>query len=331
MTAIVSKDAFKRDFERRLHLNRQILKSPYWVLPVYDVGHEEFMPVGRGDKSSSFCGAHVSFSVCYNVEGHKGKFLDGVDCTGKVVVKHNHMFCKKSSCPVCFIRGFSVERARSIESRLVEGEKRGFGKVEHCVVSPPVVDRGLSESVMRKKCRDALKDRGVTGACMIFHGFRVGKGHETLVWSPHYHTLGYIIGGFDRCRDCDHKRNDCKSCDGLKGREVRGFAKDGILVKVLPERKTVFGTAYYQMNHSTIRLGIKRHHSLTWFGNCAKRMFKSPKSKAEVSCPICEEEMVKSMHVGSRHIVKDIGHADYVAIFPDEKLNWIPLGGSRVG
>ncbi|MDH5770568.1 MAG: hypothetical protein OEZ25_04695 [Candidatus Bathyarchaeota archaeon] len=338
MTLIVSKDAVKREFARRLSLNRQILKSPYWVLPVDDAGHENYMPVGRGVKSSTLCGSHRSFSVCYNVEGHKGKFLDGADCTDKVIVRHNHLWCKKSSCPVCFIRGWSVDRARSVESRLLEGEKRGFGKVEHVMVSVPVADRGLSEFAMRKKCRDALRDRGVIGGCMIFHGFRIDREREVLVWSPHYHSLGYVEnGGFDRCRNCVHKREDCRSCDGFKGREVRGYAKDDYLVKVLPERKTVFGTAFYQLNHATVRVGIKRFHCLTWFGSCAKRMFKSAKVEVAISCPVCEDEMVKSMHMGSRHIVKDIGHADYVAVFVDERLdengkpNWVAVVGGRVG
>lgn len=172
---------------------------------------------------------------------------------------------------------------------------------------------------------------------MIFHGYRIDKKRDVLDWSPHYHTLGYIEGGFDRCRDCVHKREDCRSCHGFKGREVRGYAKDGYLVKVLPERKTVFGTAFYQLNHATIRVGIKRFHCLTWFGSCAKRMFKSAKVKTEILCPLCEDEMVKSMYMGNRRIVKDIGHADYVPVFPFERLDengepyWIPIVGSRVG
>ena len=72
----------------------------------------------------------------------------------------------------------------------------------------------------------------------------------------------------------------------MKGREVRGFEKDGYLVKVHESRKTVFGTAHYQLNHATIRVGIKRFQSVTWFGSVAYRKFKSAKVKNEtfVSC-----------------------------------------------
>jgi hypothetical protein len=65
-------------------------------------------------------------------------------------------------------------------------------------------------------------------------------------------------------RKCVHTREDCASCVGFKGREVRGFAKDGYLVKVHGKRETVFGTAYYQLNHATIRYGIRRFHVVTW-------------------------------------------------------------------
>jgi len=106
---LLSVDAVNRAFSRRLSLNRAILKSPYWVLPVDDVGHNNYQPVGRGLRSSVVCGRWMSFSVCKNVEGHKGISLGGTDCTGKVVVRHNHMWCHKSSCPVC-----SSEMVRSV-------------------------------------------------------------------------------------------------------------------------------------------------------------------------------------------------------------------------
>ena len=329
-----------KSYFRRLRLNSAIFKNPYWVLPVDDKGHENYVPVGRGIESSPLCGKHVGVSVCKNVEGHKGVSVNGVDCTDKVVVRHRHMWCHRSLCPVCFIRGWSVRGARSIEGRLNEGVKRGLGKVEHVMVSVAVADRSLSEYVMRKKCRDALFDRGVVGGCMIFHGYRVDKKRGALVFSPHYHALCFVLGGFDRCRNCVHVREDCASCDGFKGREVRGYAKDKYLVKVFDEReksyysdkRNIFGTAFYFLNHATIRVGIKRFHTVTWFGVCGNRKFKSKELKAEVSCPACGEEMVRAVYMGSRHIVKDVGHADYVPWFVDAEFgengqpNYIDVG-----
>ena len=199
-------------------------------------------------------------------------------------------------------------------SRFVKADKRGLGRVEHIVVSVAVADRGLSEYVMRKKCRDALFARGVVGGCMIFHGYRIDRERDVLVWSPHYHVLGYIEGGYSRCRNCKRKWNCLKGCGGFDDRAWQAFLKDGYYVKVLGKHETVFGTAHYQLNHATIRIGIKRFHAVTWFGSCGNRKFKSEELKAEASCPVCGGELVRAVYVGKRHIVKDVGHADYVSV-----------------
>ena len=312
-----------KDFSRRLLLNSAIVENLYWVLLVDDKGHENFVPVGRGVPSSPLCGKHAGINICDNMEGHKSVSVGGRDCTDMVVIRHRHWWCKRSLCPVCFIRGWSVRGAGSISKRLEEGVRRGFGKVEHVVVSPRVVDRKLSESVLRKKCRDALFDRDVLGGCMIFHGYSLDRKRRVLVWSPHYHALCFFLhDGFDRCRACVHVREDCASCDGVKGKEVRGYAKDGILVKVLAERETsyvdgkpnIFGTAFYQLNHSTVRVGIKRFHAVTWFGICGNRKYASPKVEVKVTCPACGDVMKRSVYVGSRPFVKDVGSPDYEAI-----------------
>jgi len=318
---LVSLAVAKRSFSERLQLNRAILKNRYWVLPVDDVGHENYMPVGRGVKSSPACGRWFGLSVCKNVEGHKGKLLGATDCTDKVVVRHRHLWCHKSSCPVCFIRGWAVRGARSIQGRLLEGVKRGFGKVEHIVVSVPAKDYGLSEYVMRKKCRDALFDAGVVGGCMIFHGYRIDRERDVLAWSPHYHVLGFVLGGYARCRECVRKWDCLEGCGGFDDRRWQGFKKHGYYVRVLAERKTVFGTAWYQLNHATIRVGATRFHSVTWFGSCGNRKFKSEEVKVQVSCPVCKSEMVRSVYVGKRHIVKDVGSADYVPLFVDDEFD----------
>lgn len=322
-----------KTFFDRLKLNRSILKNKYWVLPYDDRGHESYAPVGRGQQTSDFCGRYVSESVCKNVEGHKGAFLNDVDCTDKVVVVHNHMWCTKSSCPVCFNRGWSVRGARKIDGRLMEGSNRGLGDAEHVTVSVPVGDRDLPESVLRRKCRNALLDRGVSGGCMIFHGYRMNRERDCLVWSPHYHALSYVKGGFDRCRECVHNREDCATCDGFKGREVRGFARDGYLVKVHDKRKTIFGTAHYQLNHATIRYGIKRFHVVTWFGSASYRKFRGLKLSSEKVCPICKEDMVRSAYVGAKRHARNVGDVDYVPLFADDEFdeagqpNYIEIGG----
>jgi hypothetical protein len=317
-------------------MNRGILKNPYWFLPVDDVGHKNYQPVGRGVKGSKVCGSWVHLKGCGHTELHHGIRVGSVDCTGKIVLRHQHLWCHKSSCCVCFARGWAVREARSIEGRFIEADKQGFGKVEHISVSVPVEDFGLSESALRVKCRMAMFARGVLGGCMIFHGFRIDRSRRVLVWGAHYHTLGYVEGGFDVCRDCIHELGDCRSCKGFKGREVREYEKDRCIVKVLDERKTVFGTAWYQLHHATIRLGIKRFQSVTWFGNMGYRKLKGVKLKADSVCPACGSPMVRMFHVGKCRIVKDVGNPDYVPLFVDDEFdgsgepNYVEAEGGRI-
>jgi len=325
-----------KSFPDRLRLNRAILKNDYWKLPVDRKGHENYQPVGHGQRTSDFCGKWLSFQVCDHKELHEGVVVDGIDCTGKIVVSHSHLWCHKSSCPVCFIRGWSVREARNIEGRLEVASERGFGDVEHLTVSVPVEDYGLSEEVLRRKSRMALLVRGVLGGVMIFHGYRKDRRRGVLSWSPHYHVLGFIRGGFDVCRDCVHDRGDCRSCSFFKGREVREYAKDKYLVKVFQKRKTVIGTAFYQLNHATIRLGIKRFHVATWFGVCGYSKLKGKKLKAVATCPACHSEMVKKAHWGKRVIARDIGDPEYLEWFVDDEFdssglpNYVDAGGGRV-
>jgi len=63
-----SVEAVERSFRERLSLNRQILQNKYWFLPVDDVGHENYVPAGRGVKSSNLCAKWSSFSVCKNFQ-----------------------------------------------------------------------------------------------------------------------------------------------------------------------------------------------------------------------------------------------------------------------
>ena len=324
-----SSEAYKRSLAQRVSMNRAILKNPYWFLPVEDKGHEDFMPVGRGVPSSELCAKHVCFKVCKNVKGHEGLSVGGEDSTGKVVVHHKHLFCHKSTCPKCFIRGWSQRGADNITRRLEKGVDFGFGKVEHIVVAVNPADFDLPEKVLRKKSRKALKVRGVVGGCQIFHGFRIDKRRRVLVWSPHYHSLSFIEGGFDRCRKCVHVREDCLNCSGFKGREVREYKKDGYIVTVLAEREksyyddkpNIFGTAFYQLNHATVRVGLRRFHVVTWMGCCGNRKYASPKVVSKDSCPLCGEEMVRCAYVGKRFIPRSIGHADYKAWFLDDEFD----------
>jgi hypothetical protein len=314
-----SVQAVERSFQQRLSLNRQLSENAYWRLPVDSV-RPEFVPVGRGLPTSDHCGRHISFLVCDNVAGHEGVVVKGVDYTGMLAVTHEHVFCNRPSCCVCFIRGWSLRSARSLEGRLNVLVERGYGDPEHIMVSVPEKDRHLSEAEMRERCRVAMLERGVLGGVMLFHAFRINREKGVLEHSPHYHSVGFIRGGFDVCRDCLHVREDCNECPCFKGREVRAYAKDGYIVKVGDKRKTVFGTLFYQLNHSSIRVGLKRFHISTWFGIAGNRKLKGKRVKPIHVCPVCAVKEVRSVmkkqvYRGDERIARNIGDVDYMKVF----------------
>lgn len=307
---------YARSFLKRLAVNHDTLKNRYWILSADSVnGHEDEVQVGRGVVTSDHCGRWFGSSVCRNIEGHKDKMLGGVDCTGKTIVRHKHMWCHRSSCPICFYRGWASREAKAIAGRVEEGVRRGLGVPEHTSVSVSAADCHLSMLALRQKVASVLFDRGCTGFCLIPHARRIDRRNKRLKRSVHFHAISFIEGGFDRCRECVHDRDDCASCDGFKGKEVRGYAKDGYIVKVHDRRKTIEGTALYQLGHSTTRLGIKKYTIVTWWGTMANRKYKGRPLPVEDNCPVCSGEMVRSIHVGKGHIVKDVGSPDYRAVF----------------
>lgn len=316
----------------RLRLNHQILDNAYWYLSVDDKGHENYVPVGRDlHNSGSQCGKWVSDSVCGNIEGHDGFYFHGEDWTGKMGVRQNHWWCNKSSCPTCFAHGWATRRGRVLAGRIVEGEKRGFGKGEHVIVSPSVADRCFQEDVLRPLCRKALLDRCISGGAMIFHGYRIDRVRHCLVWKPHFHCIGFVKGGY-ACRSCEHlkhtyQRSYCDapegSCNGFEYLTRELNKVDGCIVKVEDERKTIMGTAFYQLHHATVRLGVKRFHVVTWFGVCGNRKYKSEPLKVEAKCPApaCGGKMTKALYVGKRSIVRYVGNAKYKSVFAMDKFD----------
>lgn len=323
-----------KSFSRRLALNHAILKNNYWILPVDNVGHESYVPVGRGAVTSEVCGRWVGFDVCMDTAGHEGVFVEGVDCTGKHILRHRHLWCHSAQCPVCFNRGWAVRVARNGEGRVLTAEKRGLGSAEHFSVSPPVADRNLPEHIQRERARKAMADRGITWGCMIFHGFRPNRETRTLVWSTHYHTVGYAPA-LEKCRNCHKVCSENKGCGGFVDRNYRCFEKDGYIVKVHDKRKTIFGTIFYQANHATVHVGLKRFHIISWFGLVSNRKFRSEPRMSESKCPACGQEMSKGFYVGKEYFAKNVGdplYCPWIAVDPfdeDGKPNTVDAGGGR--
>ena len=258
-----------------------------------------FQLVGHGSITNGSCGKFRSFYGCSRTELHNRITLDGKNYKGKVFMNPVFYSCDKPSCPVCYLGGWAVREARSIERRLAVASKR-FGQVEHIVVSVPVRDYGLSYEGMRRKADKVMFRRGIIGGTKIFHGFRYDKRRFFWRWSPHFHVLGFILGGYSKCRKCKRKWNCLKGCGGFDDRNYHdGFLKDGWLIKVKGKRVSVYHTAWYQLNHSTIDVSKKRFHVVTWFGVVSYRKLKVTVERRKFLCPICRHELEEHCYLGN--------------------------------
>jgi hypothetical protein len=258
--------------------------------------HGSFSLVGNGDVTNSRCGTFKSFWGCVRVELHDLITLDGVNHEGKVYVQKVFNSCDKPSCPVCYKKGWAVREAGRIEARLKVAAMR-FGQVEHIVCSVPLKDYGLDLKRLRKKVIGVLSSCGVVGGCIIFHGFRYRR-LKGWYWNVHFHVLGFILGGYGRCRHCTG--GNCYTCNGVEGRLYRAYRENGYIVRVLGERKTVGGTAWYQLNHATVKVGVKCFCVATWFGVCSYRKLKVSPEVRRRFCPICQHELERLRYFGRK-------------------------------
>jgi hypothetical protein len=277
--------------------------------------------VGNGSIANEKCGTFSSHSGCLRGDLHEGVKLNGEDCSGKGFFRVVLNSCHRPSCPICY-ESWGGREAHKIEGRLLEAEKQ-FGLVEHFVASVPPERRHLDFDVCRKFILKALNVRGIFGGCMIFHGFRWNKWRKFWYWSPHFHVLGFVKGGYGRCRACVDKKCEGRNgeflrCDGFEACTRRCFEFDGVIVKVAEdrfgvagERKSVFDTAQYQLSHASIRTDVKRAHAVFWFGVISYRRFHFKVEKREILCPICGNELKKVRYVGVVDL-ENFGHRCFV-------------------
>jgi len=291
----------------------------------------DFRLVGHGKVTNEYCDKFRKMYGCSRVELHDKITLGGQNFRGKVYFKPVFFSCDKPSCPKCYRYGWAVREARSIEARLKEASKR-FGLVEHIVCSIPPEDYGLSYEAMRRKVDKVLKSRGIIGCAKIFHAFRYDL-NKHWYWSPHFHVLGFIFGGFSRCRRCDKEgRFRCYGCSGFKGKQVKGYRKDRYIVKVLSKRKSVYHTAWYQLHHSSIDVSKKRFHVVTWSGVVSYRKLKLTAERRKALCPICKHELVEHWYHGKNPHILAILRSDrsscevrrgYANLVEDGRIAWV--------
>jgi len=277
--------------------------------------HGEFVLVGQSERTNENCGTFFGRRGCLNIEGHGVRQLDGTSRAGKVYVERIYNSCDKPSCKVCMKYGWATRQAGKMEVRLNEASKALGLPVEHIVSSVPVRDYDLSLEKLRARSVKVLKRRGIVGGGQILHAFRYNK-RQCWYFSPHWHVLGFVGGGY-RCRGCV---KDCVGCDGFEVRTRECFKTDGYIVKVLPSRKTVFGTCWYQLNHASIKRNTARFHVVTYFGACSYRLLHVTVKRKKKMCPLCQRDLVPLRYAGSKKRIL----ADWSSVFNHdvERSSW---------
>lgn len=221
--------------------------------------------VGQRPATNRYCGTFQKFKICKRVELHAQANLDGISHAGEVFMRKIHRSFNSPLCSVCCFTGWAKRLADHATQRIEVASKR-FGLPQHIVVSPPQSDWALFEfenEKFRLKVKNLLYSLGVVGGCMINHGFRYASYQESIekgvlhgwYWSPHIHTVGFLLGGY-KCRHCPKlvraSVSTCAGCDGFEARVRRSYEKNKTIVKIADERITIFGTIWYQANHSAL-------------------------------------------------------------------------------
>ncbi len=263
------------------------------------------------------CGGYFGVDFCPHPDLHDFVTLDGVNYRGKTSWVKRFRSCDKPSCPICYKR-WAQRQARHVEDRILVLERELVMKAEHIIWSCVTDDYALPFDKLRAKMRRDLKACGVVGGYEIFHMERYANCYEAKEkgipagWrvSLHFHIIGFIDGGY-KCRSCRKSKLECLNCSGFDGRARRvhfGYVDnlgrkhegDGAIIKVKDERKTIWGTAYYQLNHSTIKVDGKRQNVGRWFGVAGKRKLKlKNEDRFRYKCPICQNFMVHGEYVGA--------------------------------
>jgi hypothetical protein len=282
---------------------------------------------------------------CDKTELHTNSLFG--DFTGKVYVRFKHQSCGRPSCPTCY-KSWAAKEARRIDCRLKEESKilAGMGRngvIEHFVYSPSSEFAGLTLEKLREKAYRDLRARGVIGGVLIGHCFKYRSFREFQAlntndaslgwyWSPHWHVLGFLDGGYDRCRNCkdfQHYGEDrvrgrrshtvynrsggrrCEGCSGFEGRTRARFEVDHSICKVEGARKTIWGSAFYQLNHCTIKSNAAQVRPAVWFGVCAATKLKVTVPKHVDRCPLCQSELVALRYFGKMKLQTDMSAWDF--------------------
>jgi hypothetical protein len=247
-------------FEKKFEVNRASRHTwgKKWDLP------------GHGD-SYFDCGSWRS-KGCLNVLEHNQQGICE-DMVGKAFVRRYRRTCMRASCPKCY-ESWAGREAGKIEYRLRASPKKR--RPIHLVVSPPEgVEYRLNYRDFRRRAYVISRKSGFFGGSCIFHPFRENESTKEWYFSPHFHMIGF--GWIEHTKE--------------------GYEEHGWVVKNVGLRKTVSGTALYQLSHAGVH---ERYHTITWFGSLSYNKLRvSPLPQKEECCPICGNKLRQLWYFGS--------------------------------
>jgi len=284
------------------HVSREDVKptSPYPAIVTYS-GHHDIVIPGLGQENLKLkCGALLGFTICRNC----GKLSTYVD------------HCESVYCPVCSSR---VMR-RSVKN--ATQRLHGFMRLNDLRVNPRhyvVSGKGWDEMTYKQvveswhnirkrhlpmlsgvavfhpyRIRDEIKGRLRDLDDSGYHGFwdavkadalGLGDFFEYVVWSPHYHVLGwgklprsdwlYIKTGIV------YKTKSTRSFEFVPVADGFGYTSD------------VMRTLSYLVTHAGVNTEQKRHVLISGIGACSKNRLKETEYadytvKKDIFCPKCQ-------------------------------------------
>lgn len=289
-------EAYRRDFLPRRFGRVDEVKP---VAPYVETRIQDFVLAGSGHETRDTCGVFFTHYGCIRHTEHRGK--------GDYIMRLVNS-CDKPLCPTCSKYGWAPKEANLIVDRFLAAEEKNFGMVEHIVCSAPMGAYDLIYKEFKAEAREILLSLGVTGGVMILHGIRRKDNPN----NPHFHVLGWIKGGYGQCRFCSRKNNCSAECDGFDNRRWQRFLKNGWFVKVmLEERKTIGGTAWYQLNHASFDPFKRRFRVSSWFGLAGYSNLGVKRVNRRVLCPECGGQMGFLKHVGSKELVLNPKSPDF--------------------
>jgi hypothetical protein len=346
----ITSPEFASECKSKVGLIEQIENSPSACFDGLGGKYGNVEIVGRGKVGSYKCGHWAGYyKICKHTHLHHNN-LQG-EGQGKVLVHVPHTWCHNPRCPICYKHGFASREARNAADRVDKGRWLNDSIPEHLIWSPTVAQYGFSLEKLRVNARKDLMAVGAVGGCLIFHGFRYrNKWRANLTglpfgwfWSPHFHCVGFIQGGYSHCRNCVKVKNSdygkpceetCKGCSGFEGR-VReyGASHGGVIIKIAEDkhgrrgvRQSIVGTLYYQLHHSSLDVTKKRFHILTWFGTLNYHKLKVEHKCHVDLCPLCQHEMLKAQYFGSVPINTDFNSSLFKReLFMDEYEDGKPV------